>query len=185
VLWVCGKIALYFSDEVGFSQQPYLPYGWQKKGATGSIFAPRRGKRLNVFGLMSLDNCLRVYPSEENLTAEFIVDSLNDFLGKAHGLPVVVVMDNGPIHHAQVVKQKISEWEEKGLFLFFLPTYSPHLNPIEILWRFIKYKWLHKKDYTSWTTLKKAILTIIKHFGSTYTIDFKKLIQNNMPFNSA
>jgi hypothetical protein len=51
--------------------------------------------------------------------------------------------------------------------------------------RFIKYKWLHKKDYASWSTLKNAILTIIILFGSTYTINFKKLIQNNLPFNSA
>jgi len=56
-----------------------------------------------------------------------------------------------------VVKEKLAQWEEKGLFLFFLPTYSPHLNPIEILWRFIKYKWLNKKEYNSWNSLKKAI----------------------------
>jgi transposase len=125
---------------------------------------------------MRLNNDLRVYASEENLTAAFIVDALNDFLAKAPGLPVVVVMDKGPIHQAQVVKQKINEWEEKGLFLFFLPTYNPHLKPSEILWRFINYKWLHKKHYTSWNTLKKASLTSIKHFGDTYTIDFKKRI---------
>lgn len=98
MLWVCGKIALYFSDEVGFSQQPYLPYGWQKKGSPRSIFARRTAKGLNIFGLMSLDNGLIVYPSEENLTAQFIINSLEDFINQAHSLPVVLVMDNGPIH---------------------------------------------------------------------------------------
>jgi hypothetical protein len=113
---------------VGFTQQPYLPYGWQKKGVPRSIFARRTRKRLNVFGLMSLHNHLTVYPSEENLTGQFIANSLEDFLGQAHSLPVVVVMDNGPIHYCKVVKEKIAHWEEKGLYLFFLPTYSPHLN---------------------------------------------------------
>jgi transposase len=84
-----------------------------------------------------------------------------------------------------VVKEKLAQWEEKGVFLFFLPTYSPHLNPIEILWRLINYKGLHKKEYASWGTLKKAILKIIQLFGSTYTINFKKLMRNNMTFNSA
>jgi transposase len=71
---------------------------------------------------------LTVYLSKENLTAAFIVNSLEDFLAQSHSLPLMVVMDNGPIHHAQVVKEKITQWAEKGLFLFLLPSYSPHLN---------------------------------------------------------
>jgi transposase len=45
-----------------------------------------------------------------------------------------------PIHHAKVVKNEFENWENLGLSIFYLPTYSPHLNPIEILWRFCKYK---------------------------------------------
>ncbi|MBC6474874.1 MAG: transposase [Hormoscilla sp. GM102CHS1] len=32
---------------------------------------------------------------------------------------------------------------------FYLPTYSPQLNIIEILWRFIKYSWLNTDAYES------------------------------------
>ncbi|AUD07033.1 hypothetical protein CWM47_37575 [Spirosoma pollinicola] len=44
-----------------------------------------------------------------------------------------MVLDNGPIHHAKVVKTEFDTWESQGLSIFYLPTYSPHLNPIEIL----------------------------------------------------
>jgi len=98
-------------------------------------------------------------------------------------------LDNGPIHHAKVVKDELASWEKQGMYLFYLPTYSPHLNPIEILWRFCNYKWLNKSHYTSWLKLKKAILGIFKEYGSTYTINFTKLIikntLSNVKINSA
>ncbi|AUD03989.1 transposase [Spirosoma pollinicola] len=78
-----------------------------------------------------------------------------------------------------MVKTEFDTWESQGLSIFYLPTYSPHLNPIEILWRFCKYKWLNKTHYKSWSTLKKAILYIFKEYGSIYTISFTNLIVKN------
>ena len=47
-------------------------------------------------------------------------------------------------------RRNIDKWRtESDLFLFFLPTYSPKLNLIEILWRKIKYEWLEFKAYLS------------------------------------
>ncbi|MCK5720752.1 MAG: transposase [Thiomargarita sp.] len=37
---------------------------------------------------------------------------------------------------------KLHKWQQQGLFIRFLPKYFPSLNPIEILWQFIKYQWL-------------------------------------------
>lgn len=178
-------IDLYFLDETGVTMQPYLPYGWQKKGAPLSIFARCQHKRLNLLGLMSLDNRLTVYPSEQSLTGAVVASALQDFLAVDHDKPVVIVLDNGPIHRCQTIYNKIAAWEANDAFLFFLPTYSPHLNPIEIYWRFLKYRWLKKLHYSSWSKLKAAIEAIIAEFGSGYRINFKELIQRNMCFNSA
>lgn len=188
-LWLLGYIDLYFADESGFTMQPYVPYAWQKKGITQRRFARKQKKRLNVFGLMSLSAQLTVYHSEANLDGVFIKNSLDNFSQKPHPKPYVIVLDNGPIHHAKIVKDEFDRWENQGMSIFYLPTYSPHLNPIEILWRFCKYKWLNKPHYKSWSKLKKAILCIFKEYGSTYTINFTKLIikntQTNIKLNSA
>ena len=145
-----------------------------------------KSKRLNLFGLMRLDNHLSIYHSEQSLSGEFIVKSLDDFAAKAHPRPVVIVLDNGPIHRCQVVYDQQDKWEEQEVYLHFLPTYSPHLNPIEILWRFVKYRWLHKRDYGSWGRLKKAVFGIIRQFGINYQINFKALVDKNiLQFNSA
>jgi len=167
----------------------YVPYGWQKKGQSQRRFARKQKNRLNVFGLMSLSGQLSIYYSEANLDSAFIKASLEDFSTKAHHKPYVIVLDNGPIHHGSLVKDEFEKWENQGLSIFYLPTYSPHLNPIEILWRFCKYKWLNKVDYKTWSSLKKAILSIFKQYGSAYAINFSELIIKRtigiVKFNSA
>ena len=52
------------------------------------------------------------------------------------------------------------------------PKASASLNIIEILWRFIKYKWLEVNDYDSYSKLVEAVENIITNFGLEYTINF-------------
>ena len=87
--------------------QPYVPDAWQKKGQTDRIFARNKKKRLNVFGLMSLGGRLTVYHSEGPLDAIFIKDALDNFSKKSHDKPYVIMLDNGPIHHAKLVKDEL------------------------------------------------------------------------------
>ena len=59
------------------------------------------------------------------------------------------------------------------MYLFYLPTYSPHLNKIETLWRKIKYEWLRPEAYANFSTLKTAVWHILDRVGQQYTIQFK------------
>ena len=176
LLWSLNKqqkINLYFGDESGFQLVPNLPYGWQAKGQYIRML-PRKRKTLSVFGLLGTDNHLVSYPTEQNTNADFIIQCLDDFVKKIKK-PTVIILDNAPIHKAKKVRQKRMEWEDKGLFLFFLPKYCPHLNRIETLWRKIKYEWLHYKNYKSWRTLCKAVKKILASFGSgQFNINFSE-----------
>lgn len=42
----------------------------------------------------------------------------------------VIVMDNASIHHAKIIQDRLPIWQKRGLFIFYLPPYSPHLNII-------------------------------------------------------
>lgn len=68
--------------------------------------------------------------------------------------------------------KNIEKWEKKGLFVKYLPPYSPELNPIEILWRFIKYLWLPFSAYTSFRNLVEEVEKVLKGIGSEYIINF-------------
>ncbi len=54
----------------------------------------------------------------------------------------MIVADRSSIHTSNIIIDKIEEWKERGITIFELPSYSPELNLIEILWRFIKYHWI-------------------------------------------
>ena len=173
-LYETGQIDLFFADEAGFRQVPCIPYGWQPIGQRTRIL-PQKGKTLSVFGLLSPDNQLACYPTEQTTNAEFIIQCIDHFLDNKVKRPTVIILDNAPIHTAKIMMNKRKEWENKDLFLFFLPKYSPHINRIETLWRKVKYEWLKPQHYKSWGTLKRAVKDILASFGSDlYNINFSK-----------
>jgi len=168
-----GHIELFYGDESGFSLTPVTAYGWQYKGESIEIL-PQKSKRLNVFGVMSEGKRLTSFLKEGTIKASFVVSCIEEWMKTLHK-PTVLVLDNAPVHQAQL-QAKIEEWQERNLFIFFLPTYSPHLNKIEHLWRKIKYEWLRPETYSSIATLQAAIESIFSKFGEQYFIKFNEYV---------
>lgn len=169
-----GEIKVFFGDESGFCLDPSVPYGWGEKGKTGCILARKSG-RCNVFGLLSTDNTFDCWTIAGKLDASFVVACLDEFAGRLNNEKTVVVIDNASVHKAREVQEKREGWEKKGLTIWYLPTYSPHLNKIETLWRKIKYEWLKPKDYMDLETLEKALDNILINIGQKkYNIQFNK-----------
>jgi hypothetical protein len=65
---------------------------------------------------------------------------------------------------------KTGQWTKADLDT--LP-YSPELNLIEILWRFMKYDWIPFSAYMSLPCLLQAVEDILQRFGTDYTIAFE------------
>ena len=163
-------LKVYFCDESGFCLDPTVPYGWQPCGQYTAI-VPQKSQRRNVFGLLSRDNEFEGYDTLGSMNAELLVAFIDDFSTRLTQKSVIV-MDNAPFHHAQIVQDKIEEWLKKDLFVWFLPKYSPHLNKIETLWRKIKYEWLKPHHYKDWQSLNDALDDIFINIGSKFSINF-------------
>jgi transposase len=148
-----------------------MAYCWQYAGEQVAIL-PQKGKRINVFGLMSQGRELTAFSKHGSINAQFIVDSIDQWV-RTITKPTVLVLDNAPVHQAKVFQAKIEQWQEQNLFIFFLPAYSPHLNRIEILWRKIKYEWLKPQSYCSIESLQEALNYVLMQFGKQYFINFK------------
>lgn len=168
-----GYIDLFFADESGFNMEAYIPYGWQPAGEYIHI-TPVKTKGTQIFGLMSLDNQLHPYALTGSMNSEAIIAFIDHFHSGIKK-QTVIVLDNAPIHHSIRFKNKVEAWKKDDLFIFYLPKYSPHLNPIEILWRMIKYKWLKFEYIASQKQLNEQLEEILTNFGEKYTINFKEL----------
>jgi transposase len=170
----CGAIDLFFGDESGFSMTPCIPYGWQEKGKQIGL-VPRDSKRLNVLGFLNLDNRIYAYPTEDTINGDFVCKAIDD-LSEKMDKTTVIVLDNAPIHRCQKFYDNIEKWQEKGVFIFFLPKYSPHLNIIEILWKKIKYEWLKPQHFTSYKRMKKEVKRILTQLANEFIIKFKRTL---------
>lgn len=75
-------------------------------------------------------------------------------------------------HTSKKIKEKEEEWRQKNLEIFYLSTYSPQLNLIEILWKFMKYEWIEIDAYQCWDNLVNYVEKVIRQFGEEYVINF-------------
>lgn len=166
------SIDLYYSDESRVSIEPCIPYGWQF--ADEEVFMPSsKGSGLNCFALLKRNNQCLVKTSEQTLTSQFIFEQFEELSTRLEKL-TVVVLDNAPIHTSRIIKERKNVWQQRGLYLFYLPRYSPHLNIVEVLWRKLKYEWLTPTDYQSKDNLFYQIQSALKAVGSQLLIRFSK-----------
>lgn len=165
-----GHIDLFYGDESGVSLLPCVPYAWQF--ADEQVAMPsERGGSVNCFALLSRDNRMHRYLTEQTITAAWISERL-DALSLSLSRLTVVVLDNASVHK-KAVKERWAVWQERGLFVFFLPAYSPHLNIAEILWRRLKYEWLRPEDYADKGTLHLAVWQALAAVGRSLRINFQ------------
>jgi transposase len=88
--------------------------------------------------------------------------------------PTVVVLDNARIHTANKVRQRLKHWHQRGLYLFYLPPYSPHLNLAERLWKELKARWLRPPDYQTSASLFYAVWLALAPVGRELFIPFSE-----------
>jgi transposase len=120
---------------------------------------------------MNKRNHLESYISEQSITSNVIAACIDAFF-PTPTKPTVIVIDQASIHTSNIIFERQEEWRERNITIFELPTYSPQLNLIEILWRFIKYEWIPLDAYKDWTTFVASIERILKEFGEKYVINF-------------
>ncbi len=175
-----GLVNLFYFDESGFSQEPCVPYGWQEKGSQLKIPSVK-SKRINVLGFMNRANDLFYYPVTGCVNSETVISVFDDFAARmeepkysSNERYTIVMVDNASIHTSKLFRERVIDWAiEKKLLVCFLPTYSPELNLIEILWRKVKYEWLNLLSIMDFKEFEQEVKRIFDLFGQKYLISFE------------
>ena len=162
---------LVYFDCSGFNLWAKVVYAWQKRGER-IVIPVSKGKSNNVLGFM-WHRCQRF----SSFVFEGAIDSnvviwCFDIIAKSIERETVIVLDNSPLHRSEEFEEKIKEWAKLGLKIYFLPTYCPSLNKIEMLWEKIKYDWLSWEAYSSYKNLCEELDKVLSQIGSLYQITF-------------
>lgn len=180
-----GEVHLLFMDAAHFVLAPFLCFLWSFTKVF--IKAPAGRKRLNVLGaLNAITKEIYFTAKTTNINALQIVDFLHQLRIYYYDMkPIYIVLDNARYQHCQLVRYVAWQF---NIHLLFLPPYSPNLNIIERLWKFVKKKCLYAKYYQNFDEFRNAIIQTLnkanhnlkyqKELNSLLTLKFQ-LFQNH------
>jgi transposase len=148
-----GERHLFFVDAAHFVLQPFLGFVWCF--ARVFIQAPSGRQRFNVLAALHAIS-LQVVTVTNNsyINAESVATLLRQLAATFSDLPITLVLDNARYQHCRLIIELAAEL---GIELLFLPAYSPNLNLIERLWKFVKKECLYSKYYKTFADFKTAI----------------------------
>jgi transposase len=148
-----GRRAVFFVDAAHFVWAPFLGCLWCLarlfvRSATGR-------RRYNVLGALNAvtHEVIRVC-NEGYVTAETVGTLLRTLAGAGLQVPITMVLDNARYQRCELVQ---SLARQLGIHLLFLPSYSPNLNLIERLWRFVRKRSLNSTWFDSFEQFQAAI----------------------------
>ena len=157
-----GDIALLFGDESEALTHPDLAHAWAKRGADLRVPAPGQAAKVAMLGVLDwARRDLVVRTSRTKRSADFI--ALLEEVDRRYGpklevvlKPVVLVLDNGPIHTSKATRAALAA-RAHWLAVERLPKYAPELNDIEALWRDLKRHHLAHQTFNGPDDLDRAI----------------------------
>jgi transposase len=127
---------IYFGDEAGVRSDYHSGTSWAPKGKTPVVRTTGSRHRLNLISAISAKGQMRFMTIKGKLTAESFIEFLGRLI-KNQEKPIYLIVDGHPVHRSRRVKTFVESTEGK-LKLFYLPPYSPELNPDEQVWNQLK-----------------------------------------------
>jgi len=171
-----NQIDLYYGDETHVCSEGYVPYGWQFPDENVCVLSEKAYK-INCFGFINRQSQCKWQTTEGNIDTQFILEFLENFSFEITK-KTFVILDNARIHKAKAIRERFPFWQKRGLYIFFLPPYSPHLNIAETLWRKLKKEWLNPEDYLYKDALFYAVNRSMAALGRNLNINFSHFNQN-------
>jgi transposase len=125
------KAEIYWGDETGVRNDCQHSRGYAPRGKTPVVSINAKRFSLNMISAINNQGLLRFMLYESTMTARVLLRFMRRLIKDA-GRKVFLVLDNLKVHHAILVRRWLEKYQEK-IEVFYLPSYSPELNPDEYL----------------------------------------------------
>ena len=172
---VAGRGHVFFVDAAHFVFGTFLCCLWSF--ARIFVRAASGRQRFNVLGAWNaVTRELIAVTNTTVVNTETMCELLQKIAAVGLTGPITLVLDNARYQHNAAVKALA---EHLGITLLFLPSYSPNLNLIERLWKFIKRRALYGRYHPTFADFQAAIQEILDGLPTTYAEPLKSLMTLN------
>ena len=128
---------LYFQDESAVRLTAMLGTTWAKKGKTPIVRVTGKKGTIGVTSAISPAGRMVFRLEKEYVNSVMHIEFLKQIQKNHLHRKVIVIEDKAPPHIAKEVAQFL-ETQKKRFAVYFLPSYSPELNPDEHVWAYLK-----------------------------------------------
>ncbi len=160
------RAILYCLDEANLNLGPTLGKTWAPKGKP--LIAKVSGKRGSVAAMSAISPqghlLFKLFEGSKRFKADDVIHFLEQMLRHHPRRHIAVVLDRAPCHTAKKVQEFIVQ--SKRLHVFYLPAYSPELNPDEQVWSHLKNQELQSHQAKTTKELKKLATKKLKKMAS-------------------
>ena len=129
--------SIFFADEASIRTDHHAGTTWAPVGQTPVVITTGERKSVNMVSAISPRGELRFRVQEGKMNAGKFIDFLKALLDSVPG-KIFLIVDGHPVHKAKKVSEFVKEKADGRLSIFFLPPYSPDLNPDEWVWNNVK-----------------------------------------------
>ena len=126
--------------------------------------------------LNAITHELVMVTNDTYITAESVCELLRRIAKLNLGMPITLVLDNARYQKCNIVTALASRLD---IELLYLPAYSPNLNLIERLWKFVKKKVLYSKYYPNFSEFRNAITDCLNQTHTTHKQELESLLSLN------
>lgn len=133
-----ANAVIFFADESGVRSDYHSGTTWAKKGKTPFVKVTGARYGFNMISAVSAGGQFRFMLVQGSVNGLVFRKFLQRLIQGADR-KVFLIVDGHPMHKARIVKQFLAEHKD-SIELFFLPPYSPELNPDELAWAHIKHR---------------------------------------------
>lgn len=154
------KAEIFFGDEASIRSDYHSGTTWALKGQTPVIETTGARFSVSMISAVNARGYLRFMAINGRLNSEIFIDFLKRLIHNAEK-PIFLIVDNHPVHKSVKVQKFVRSTKGK-LRLFFVPPYSPELNPDELVWNHVKNHRVGRKLIKGPDDLKAKVMASLR-----------------------
>lgn len=151
---------IFFADESTVRSDYHSGTTWAPIGVTPTVEKTGARFGINMISAISPKGELRFMTVNGKLNSDKFITFLKRLIYKSES-PIFLIVDGHPVHKSATVRKFVEETEGR-LRLFFLPPYSPHLNPDEMVWGYLKHHKIGRMAISGPDDLRKNVFSVLR-----------------------